>query len=91
MSKVIEIEKVESILTGELSYMFIEQVNEEGDPYEVIFSGEDTNFPEAAPMKIEDLEKHLQMLKSKGCNYVSLDYNIDHYEYSIDGYKVEVK
>ena len=88
MAKVITIEKLAEILTGELSFMSIEETNDEGEPNEVIFAGENTNFSEAAPIKIEDLEKHLKELKDKGCNYVAFDYNIDHYEYVIEGYSI---
>ena len=84
----ITIEKVGEVVTPELDYGFIDQTNDEGEPYEIIFKGEETQFSEASPMKIEDLEKYLQQLKEKGANFVSFLYNVDHYEYVIEGYKV---
>ena len=85
MSKVITIEKVGEVLTEELDYGFIDQTNDEDEPYEIIFKGEETQFSEASPIKIEDLEKLIQQLKEKGANFVSFLYDTDHYQYIIEG------
>ena len=47
-------------------------------------------YSDSAPMKIEDAIKMLEELKSKGANYVEIDYNCDHYEYTFNGLNIRV-
>jgi hypothetical protein len=41
--------------------------------------------PDNHPVKIEDLEKFLEKAKKAGCNYISIDYNGDHPDYTFFG------
>ena len=91
MSKVIEIKKIVEFETEELDFAFIDQTNEDGEPYEVIYAGEDTNFLDAYPIKIDEMISYLTRIKEAGGNYVSVEYHVDHYTYLIEGYKVETK
>lgn len=90
MSKVIEIEKLIQIETEELNYAFVTDITNEENG-EIIYKGENTNFLDEHPIKIENLIKDLQRIKKAGCNYVSIGYNTDHYQYLLEGYKVESK
>jgi hypothetical protein len=91
MSKVVEITKQIEIVTEELDYGFVTTTDEEGRPYEIIYKGENTNFLDAYPIAIEVIEKEISRIKAAGCNYISFDYDVDHYQYTIEGYKVETK
>lgn len=51
----------------------------------LIHLGEDYEY---YPIKIEELEKILKELKESGCNYISIDYNPDHPDYTFYGIDV---
>lgn len=41
-----------------------------------------------SPMKIDDAIKILNELKEKGANYVSIDFNCDHPDYTFEGFEI---
>ena len=86
--KEIKIEKLVEFVTDELDFAFIDQVNEDGEPYEVIYAGENVNFMDSYPIKLEEIEKQIKRLKNANCNYISFNYDADHYQYIIEGSKV---
>lgn len=90
MNKIIEIEKTIEIITEELNYAFVTDITKDENS-EIIYKGENTNFLDEHPIKIETLIKDLQRIKDAGCNYVSVGYDVDHYQYILEGYKVESK
>lgn len=90
MSKVIEINKLLEIETEELDYALVHDFIKDPDA-EIIYRGDDNKFGESSPIKIEDIEKLIDRIKKAGCNYISFNYHSDHYQYILEGYKVETK
>lgn len=86
MSKIIEIQKIIEIETEELDYAFNNELSKDG---EIIYKGEETNFLDEFPIKIEELEKYIERIKKTGCNYISIGYHVDHYTYLLQGYNVK--
>lgn len=92
MSKIIEIQKMMEVATEELDFaLATEMQDEEGRPQRVIYAGENTNFLDTHPIKLDIIINYLQRMKDAGSNYVSIDYNSDGYYYLMEGYKVEAK
>lgn len=42
-------------------------------------------FTDNHPIKISELEKVISKMKKSGCNYISIDYNCDHPDYTFCG------
>ena len=42
-------------------------------------------FTDNHPIKIRELEKVISKMKKSGCNYISIDYNCDHPDYTFCG------
>lgn len=82
--RTIEIEKKLELETEPLDYALL--YNEEDS--EIIYKGENVNFLDSFPIKVEDIEKLLFRIKESGSNYVSINYNVDKYQYTLEGYKV---
>jgi hypothetical protein len=84
------IEHKDRIESGELDYLlkkdFID-VNDE-EAYDMYSEIQTQYKSDAAPIKIDDMIKHLQDLKEKGCSYVEIDFNCDHYDYTFYGLDV---
>lgn len=45
-------------------------------------------FYENRPMSIEYLKKFIAKAESNGCNYVAIDYNCDHPDYTLHGIEI---
>ncbi len=74
------------INTDELDMSMIEDILGDVEDRNEIYKG-NTAFINT-PIKIDTLRKYLDELESKGANYVSIDFHIDHIEYELDGIKI---
>jgi hypothetical protein len=86
---------VHSITTDEVDYKLyldlfgkkqVDEFYEESHPIEYIIDKSSTNM---YPMSIEYLESIITKLKAKGANYVAIDYNCDHPDYTFYGRSIK--
>lgn len=63
----------------------VDEIYEEGHPSDFII---DKSSSDKYQMSIEYVETILAELKAKGANYVSIDYNCDHPDYTFKGYSI---
>lgn len=86
-------EHIEKIITDEVDFeryidilgkKDMDEAYEEWGPIEIDNGTEYYN----QPVKIDEVIKILNDLKAKGANYVGIDFNIDHPDYTFDGLKV---
>lgn len=89
------INAITSSVSDELNYSMyndvlgeekVETADEESGVHE-IHSGIE-HYTESNPIKISELREILDKFETKGCNYVSIDFNCDHDEYEFCGYDV---
>jgi hypothetical protein len=77
-----------SELDLELQEKFTQEVEDLDDDFEFIEICDMEGDAGGYPMSIDMLIAELNHLKSKGANYVGIDYDCDHYGYIISGYEI---
>ena len=94
MPKTYTIKDVHSVTTEEIDFRLyndlfgekqVNEIYEDGHPSDFIIDNSSSNQYQ---MSIEYLETILAELKAKGANYVSIDYNCDHPDYTFNGYSI---
>jgi hypothetical protein len=93
--KTYTITDIHSITTDEVDYKLyldlfgkkqVDEIYEESHPSEYIIDKSSTRM---YPMSIEYLESIIAKLKAKGANYVAIDYNCDHPDYTFNGCSIK--
>lgn len=91
MTKTYTIKDVDSITTEEIDFKLyndlfgkkqVNEIYEEGHPSDFIIEKTSTNMYQ---ISIKYLESIIAKLKAKGANYVAIDYNCDHPDYTFHG------
>jgi hypothetical protein len=94
MTKTYVIKEVDCVSTEEIDFRLyndlfgekqVHEIYEEGHPSDYIIEKDNSDM---YPMSIEYLESIIVKLKAKGANYVAIDYNCDHPDYTFSGYSV---
>ena len=94
MIKTYIIKEIGEITTEEIDFKLytdlfgekqVHEIYEEEHPSDYIIDNSSTSNYQ---MSIEYLENIIAQLKVKGANYVSIDYNCDHPDYTFSGYSV---
>ena len=94
MTKTYIIKEVVDITTEEIDFKLytdlfgekeVHKIYEEGHPSDFIIEKGNSDMYQ---MSIEYLESIIAKLKAKGVNYVAIDYNCDHPDYTFSGYSI---